>query len=291
MFIEFFIDAKNEVADDILFFVRQFVSSAKSSTGSINDLDPVFVKRRVAGQIPALNDVIDWKQSFFVNLICQLPCTLTVAICQKAEDVEKNLSPDAKNLNLHLEKNSNDGAKKTSMIASKRITKKVFASPYKSRMDVKEALMNECSFPLVYYTINDYENENLHLPITSGEYLCAELSVTVPEIPTTDAYTRATSLVAEIAIEKDSDPFPLPDGYSKIVLFQGAVSFKALADVYQQKGIVAANQMRSGWGRRAAPSTNTTGPRTEYVLMRGPNGKGQCQGKSLTSLNPLLILF
>lgn len=265
--MEFYIDAKNEVADDILFFVRQFVPSYKSSTGSINDLDPVLVKRRVAGQTPALNDVIDWKQSFFLNLICQIPCTLTVTICRKEDTKDRRVIDPACA--------GND--KKSTMKAFKRITKKVYASPYKSRMDAKDALMNECSYPLVYYTVNDYQNETLHLSIEPGEYLCAELSITIPEVASTMAYVNATKMVAEISIEDNPDPFPVPQGYSKVVLFQGAVGFKALSDVYVQKGIAAMNQMKHSWARR----DTFDNPRTEYILMRGPHGKGQCQGKQV----------
>lgn len=286
LFIEFFIDVKGEVADDILFFVRQFVPSSKSSTGSINDLDPVFVKRRIPGQTPQLNDVIDWKQSFFLNLICQLPCTLTVAVCTKSADtdaVDKDGVADLQgqaNTNSGSNSNSNKPKEKTGMVARKRITNKVYASPYKSRMDVKDAMMNECSFPLVFYTINDYEDENLHLTVTSGEYLCAELSVTIPKVPSREGYTRATELVSKVALDQDTDPFPLPSTHEKIIFFQGAVAFKALSDVYQQKGVAAITQMRGGWGRKDI-TVSSASARTEFVLMRGPNGKGQCQGKIL----------
>ncbi|KAJ3312982.1 hypothetical protein HDV04_002464 [Boothiomyces sp. JEL0838] len=261
--MEFFIDAKHEVVDDLLFFVRQYVPSHKSSTGSINDQDPVLVKRRVAGQTPALTDVIDWKQSFFLNLISQLPCTLTVSICTRS--------------NIEETKNSNgELQKKNAMIASKRITRKVYAAPYKSRMDVKDALMNECSYPLVYYTVNDFEMDSLHLQIGPGEYLCAELSVTIPNESTSEAYVKATELVSKITLEEDTDPFPLPKNHQKVILFQGAVPFKSLSDVYMQKGVAAAHQVKQGWGRLADPTL--VGPRTEYILMRGPQGKGQCQG-------------
>ncbi|KAJ3275945.1 hypothetical protein HDV01_006812 [Terramyces sp. JEL0728] len=260
--MEFFIDAKHEVVDDLLFFVRQYVPSHKSSTGSINDQDPVLVKRRVAGQTPALTDVIDWKQSFFLNLISQLPCTLTVSICTRSNSEETRAS------NGELQK-------KNTMIASKRITRKVFAAPYKSRMDVKDALMNECSYPLVYYTVNDFETDSLHLQIAPGEYLCAELSVTIPNESSSEAYIKATELVSKITLEEDSDPFPLPRDHQKVILFQGAVPFKALSDVYMQKGVAAAHQVKQGWGRLADP--NSAGTRTEYILMRGPQGKGQCQ--------------
>ncbi|KAJ3305863.1 hypothetical protein HDV03_000972 [Kappamyces sp. JEL0829] len=272
--MEFYIDASHEVADDILFFVRQYVPSFKSSSGSINDLEPVVVKRRVAGQTPALNDVIDWKQSFFLNLISQMPCTLTVAICTKDEHQTGKkdiLDPNSSSPDLA----SGSGSKRANgMMATRRITKKVYASPYKSRMDVKDAFMNECSFPLVYYTVNDFDNQDLHLSISAGEYLCTELSITIPNVPSSEGYTRGTSLVAGISVADDPDPFPLPPDYSKVVLFQGAVSFKALSDVYQQKGVAAANQLKSRWGRK---DSLAVGVRTEYVLMRGPHGKGQCQ--------------
>ena len=274
--MEFFIDAKNEVADDILFFVRQHVSSFKSSTGSINDLDPVIVKRRIAGQTPSLSDVIDWKQSFFLNLICQLPCTLTVAVCKKDD-------PKSKSSQIFdpSQPQQADQEKKSAMTASKRITKKVYASPYKSRMDAKDPTTNECSYPLVYYTINDFEVETLHSIMVPGDYLCAELSVTIPDNPNSAAYVQATSLVSEITIDQDRDPFPLPPNYTKVILFQGAVSFKALSDVYQQKGVAALNQMKSGWGKK---DNSINQPRTEYVLMRGPHGKGQCQGNLFFTL-------
>ncbi|KAI8896311.1 hypothetical protein BC833DRAFT_597964 [Globomyces pollinis-pini] len=277
LFMEYFIDAKHEVTDDILFFVRQYVPSHKSSTGSINDLDPVLVKRRIAGQIPQLADVIDWKQSFFLNLISQLPCTLTVSICTRSLEIDKrkkwgsDSSEDIRQSTGDL----SEPAKKNTMVAVKRVTKKVFAAPYKSRMDVKDAQMNECSYPLVYYTNNDFQEESLHLKIKPGEYLCAELSLTIPETKTSTEFINATEKVSQISLEDNSEPFPLPPNFSKITFFQGAVSFKALSDIYQQKGVAAANQRRNGWGNRSDEPFNS--PRIEYVLMRGPHGKGQCQ--------------
>jgi hypothetical protein len=260
--MEYFIDESNQVADDLLFFVRQYVPSHKSSTGSINELDPVLVKRRVPGQTPALSDVIDWKQSFFLNLVCQLPCTLTVSVCTKAGD------------SMDSGENTSPSIKKSTMVCKSRITRKVFAAPYKSRMDVKDAVMNECSYPIVYYTINEFESDSLHMNISSGEYLCAELSVTIPNSQQLEDYISATEKVSNISISDNSDPFPLPVEHSKVILFQGAVSFNALSAVYQQKGVAAQVQMKSGWGK----PLNSPTSRIEYVLMRGPQGKGQCQG-------------
>ena len=247
LFMEYFIHVDSKVADDLLFFVRKFVPTRRSSSGSINDQEAVLVRRRVAGQAPALNDVIDWKQSFFLNLLCQQSCTLTASICVRSSD-------------------PNDSRRNGGMVALKRVTKKVFAAPYKSRMDVKDAVMNECSYPLVYYTINDFESDTLHLPIFPEEYLCVELSVVAPKDPDLHRYSEATEKVASIPINENNDPFPTPRGFEKVVLFQGAVSFQALSTVYQQKG----------QGNIISEQSNRH--RTEYIQMKGPHGNGQCQG-------------
>ncbi|KAI8813166.1 hypothetical protein BJ742DRAFT_791266 [Cladochytrium replicatum] len=381
LFVDFFLQQENaDLNDDLLFFVR-----ANSAPNADVELDPVFVRRKVSSDMPALDDVVSWKQTFFLNLIVQLACTLTVAVCKRATNIaaadsERKSRPQTvilprgaplSSLNAPTEGNPayqkrmsfahpsplQDGASvdgdtdvaarasspspsmprsqsqakpKSRMTALRRITKKVYAAPYKSRMDVKDAFMNECSWPLVYYTVNDYESNDLHLPIFEGEYLCVELSVLVPEPngPYSDTLTLPTEALAEVPLESDNSPFPTPPGVQKIVLFQGAVPYGSLIDIYQQKGMVAHNQLRFGWnkfgsmergsrnsydanaggsGQSANPAPiaaaigavlnnfglnlqpNPSGSpsqsldtvaypeRTEYIMMRGPNGKGQCQ--------------
>jgi hypothetical protein len=263
LFFEYFIDSKNEVSDDILFFVRESNSTKNGSAISLSEIDRVIVRRRVEGQAPSFDCVIDWKQSFYLNLICQLPCTLTVSVCKKIDAMQTD---------------SQIGVPaKAGMVASKRITKKVFAAPYKSRMDIKDALMDECSYPFVYYTINDFESELLHLTLERDEYLCVELSISIPLDNQSESYSIASELIAKIPILHDPSPFPTLDGYIKCILFQGAVSFAALSSVYQQRGVAYAEQMKNGWGKFA--DAQTSNKRIEYVLMRGPYGKGQCQGK------------
>ena len=177
---------------------------------------------------------------------------------------------------------------KSRMIAKQRIVKKVYSAPYKSRMDIKDAFMNECSYPLVYYTVNDYESSSLHLPIGDREYLCVELSIFLPkgDNPTT-SYTSMTrpssATVSPLSADKDTTPFPTPPNTHKIVLFQGAVPYTSLFDVYSQKGLAAQNALKLSWSRlnpadsRSDNRSNNSQKRTEYIMMRGPRGKGQCQ--------------
>ena len=88
----------------------------------------------------------------------------------------------------------------------------------------------------------------------------------------------------------DLSPFPTPPETIKIILFQGAVPFLSLMDVYAQKGLAAQNSMKLSWSRLNSSSlqnsqscTKLKERRTEYIMMRGPKGKGQCQ-VAITSL-------
>ncbi|KAJ3041980.1 hypothetical protein HK097_002128, partial [Rhizophlyctis rosea] len=339
LFLEFFIEASPDTNDDLLFFVR-----GPPHEGQFPDPepDPIFVKRKVNNTVPALSDVVDWKQTFFLNLIIQSPCTLTVTICKKADggldgkkksllgmggeervvvvpsaasgtsteslptDPHANPSPPLSSNETPTPPFSSQSTgsatptsattstpslatpthsqqqKKSKMLALRRVTKKVYAAPYKSRMDVKDAFMNECSYPLVYYTVNDYESNDLHLPIREKEYLCVELSCILPLSKDAPA-----NPVLDVPVEQDDSPFPVPEGHAKIVLFQGAVPYTSLLDVYHQKGLAAQNQLRLGigWGAGRGNHGNTDSDnddaalhiRTEYIMMRGPHGKGQCQ--------------
>ncbi|KAJ3296726.1 hypothetical protein HK104_001287 [Borealophlyctis nickersoniae] len=339
IFVEYFLESSPDTNDDLLFFVRAAPSSV-SATGEPED--PIFVKRKINNALPSLTDVVDWKQTFFLNLIVQLPCTLTVAICKKASDVEgerkKSLlgmpseekiyvvggesgaaesgrgengsgtlndaageatdkahngssssslpcSPSNDAATTPASAAASSGARKSRMIALRRVTKKVYAAPYKSRMDVKDAFMNECSFPLVYYTVNDYESRDLHLPICEREYLCVELSAIFPLPDSISPSSPTGPSPLEVPLDVDNSPFPVPAGHGKVVLFQGAVPFSALLDIYQQKGLAVQNQLRLSWSKLAHAGMGgdpTKGDipvpqRTEYVMMRGPHGKGQCQ--------------
>ncbi|CAG8708031.1 15067_t:CDS:2 [Rhizophagus irregularis] len=212
LFEEFFLVNSDTKNDDLLFFVRQTHSENEN-------LDPVFVKRKTTpNSLPPLDDAVLWKETFFLNLIVQLPCKLTVAVCTRTPN-----------------DNSNGPNQKTSMTCSKKhVSKRVYALPTKSRMDVKETSM-ECSYPLIYYVIDDYEDMFEHLIVTDGEYLCVELA---------------------------------PSNDSKITLFQGAASYSNLLEIYKQK---AANKLNKRF--KMGPVT----PPTEYIMMRGPGGKGHAQ--------------
>ncbi|CAG8530435.1 2430_t:CDS:2 [Paraglomus brasilianum] len=215
LFQEFFLENSDSKHDDLLFFVRQMHSENEH-------LDPVFVKRKAQPHVmPQLDDAVMWKETFFLNLIVQLPCKLTVAVCTRTA--------------------LPDNSQKTSMTCSHRhVSTRVYALPTKSRMDIKDTSM-ECSYPLIYYVVDDYEEMFEQLIVREDDYRPMANGPFPPQVPSTD---------------------------TKITLFQGAAPFSALLDIYKQK---ASGKLNKRF--KMGPVT----PPTEYVMMRGPNSKGHAQ--------------
>ena len=128
------------------------------------------------------------------------------------------------------------------------------------------------------------------MEINEKEYLCVELSILLPKPGNSEeedsnltSMNRPLSGSQERFLETDSSPFPTPPNFYKIVLFQGAVPYTSLYDVYVQKGLTQ-NALKMSWSRLSDANKITKEPparvnsnRVEYIMMRGPRGKGQCQ--------------
>jgi hypothetical protein len=180
----------------------------------------------------------------------------------------------------------------------KHVSKRVYASPTKSRMDIKEESV-ECSWPLIYYVVDDFEDMFEQLMVRENEYLCVELAVTLPPA-TLSALSSApgesgggVSRISTSGLPRHTDLVPSPDGLragkpfpsasfmsppngstkvsNKITLFQGAAGFQSLLGIYQQKAApkIGRRPFKYLLGSLTVP--------TEFVMMRGPGGRGHAQ--------------
>ncbi|OUM65214.1 hypothetical protein PIROE2DRAFT_60197 [Piromyces sp. E2] len=277
LFREYFLESSCSFNDDLLLFVRQ---PHKDNL----DQDPVFVKRKIDNEMPNLSDIVLWKDTFFLNLISQLPYK-DILYKQRNQENEKNNENQNNNsksdnsnssqqskLNINTSNlNKQQPQYKGGMWCIRRTSRKVYAAPYKSSIEFKETT-HECSYPNVYYMLNNFEDEELQLPIQENEYLCVELAVLIPDdtemMPLYDENYESTNETI------DSPPFGCPPNHTKIVLFQGSVSFKALFDAYVLKGMSSLS-----FSEKITRSFVKSSPKikTEYIMMRGPNGKGHCR--------------
>ncbi|KAJ2845434.1 hypothetical protein J3B02_004681 [Coemansia erecta] len=286
--MQYFIENEDTNHDDMLFFVRQIDDLSDASNGGRGangeEQDPVFVLRKQSPPsiLPPLTEVIMWKETFLLNLIVQMPCKLTVAVCRRR---------------------SKQGSQRGGMsVVRKHVSKRVYALPNKSRMDRPKDNVSppECSWPYIYYVIDDYEDMFEDMFIKKGEYLCVELSarIPVPEDPlapplppssspkgAADTSEKPLSVASQDATNNNNNnnnsssvfnsvrsrltsaASGTGTGTCKVVLFQGAASFSALVDNYAHR-LSSKNMLH-----RLRKPTYTP----EFIMMRGPGGKGHAQ--------------
>ncbi|KAJ2906385.1 hypothetical protein GGI21_004044 [Coemansia aciculifera] len=251
-----------------------------SRRNTSEEQDAVFVLRKQSPPsiLPHISEVIMWKETFLLNLIVQMPCKLTVAVCKR--------------------RSKQGGAQQRGgmSVVRKHVSKRVYALPSKSRMDRPKdnACPPECSWPYIYYVIDDYEDMFEDMFIKKGEYLCVELSARIPvpghaaEEQLSLASPTKTMAMADgggsFASEKpisyasqDGNVFNSVrsrltsansgTGTTKVVLFQGAASFGALIDNYVHR-LSSKNMLH----RLRKPAYTP-----EFIMMRGPGGKGHAQ--------------
>ncbi|KAI8047701.1 hypothetical protein BDF22DRAFT_714761 [Syncephalis plumigaleata] len=302
LFQEYFVDHSDPDNDDLLFFVRNhneryngnidnedegddeqqrpsvnrrssITSAASSRPSSVlthrqpleNNADPVFVKRRQPppNPMPQLdNDTVFWKETFFLNLIVQVPVKLTVAVCKR-----------------NVEQSTTSGRRSSMIQTTRRVSRSVYAMPTKSSVNEKERSW-ECSWPLIYYVVEDFEEAFEHLVVRDGEYLCVELSAMIPAI-TSNQHKRSDTQQQQQGVSAALSALNSGgsggrrishDGnnHYKVTLFQGAASYAALMDNYKRKTAPKLNRrFRIVMGHEA--------PLTEFIMMRGPGGKGHAQ--------------
>ncbi len=256
-FQDSFISANGIGHDDLLFFVRPDESYPTQ--------DQVLLRRKT-GDMPRLDTLVDWKSTFWLNVVVQLPCRLSVSVCERIVG-----DADAQ------------GKRKTIMKAVKRVSRTVYAAPFRSNMQVKE-MTHELSFPLVYYSINNFEDADLHLTIGPNEWLCVELAAIFTHAKDEDVWYDLPGGQPQ-HLNDAIQPFPQPKSAAKTVLFQGAVAYSALREVYDAKKSNQASMQMGGRRNviaqtltsffRATPSPSES--RHEFLMMRGPKGRGQCQ--------------
>ncbi|KAJ2615641.1 hypothetical protein H4S08_001145 [Coemansia sp. RSA 1365] len=267
--------------DDMLFFVRQTDDMADgtevdgergNNRAAGDDRDPVFVlrKQQPPCALPPISEIMMWKETFLLNLIVQMPCKLTVAVCRR--------------------KAKQGGQRGGMSVVRKHVSKRVYALPNKSRMDRPKdnTTPPECSWPYIHYVIDDYEDMFEDMFVKKGEYLCVELSARIP-VPNLPDDTLATPPSGPISGNSEKPlSFASHDGGAgvfssvrsrltsaasantgtcKVVLFQGAASFGALVDNYVHR-LSSKNMLH-----RLRKPTYTP----EFIMMRGPGGKGHAQ--------------
>ncbi|OMJ23919.1 hypothetical protein AYI70_g1929 [Smittium culicis] len=146
-FLKCFVHDLNAEHDDMLFFVKKDTSPNSNR---------IIVSRKPSTpnlfQCPT--PPISWMESFYLNLIVQMPCTLTISIFRKQSEDNNSL------------------------VKKKEIQKKVYALPnFPQKLNnksVSEPPLN--SYPLIHYIVQDFEDCLDQILLGPHEFFNVELS-------------------------------------------------------------------------------------------------------------------
>jgi len=207
--------------DDCLYFVykshtdhRHLEKPFSSEGNNLNRSkeERFFVRRRYQeNAFPSLNnDLINWEETFFLNVILHhFQYKIVVSIRKK----EENPSPKGEN--------------SSNLFMQKKIEKTVYASPSKVRMDLREkAEAVEHTYPLLYFSVNDFSETWKDLVLSQeGELICVELFAVGSLFPEkTSVAFNAENLPNSVAVKP-----------TKIRLFAGALSYEVIKREYGNK--------------------------------------------------------
>jgi Uncharacterized conserved protein (DUF2045) len=140
-------------------------------------------------------------------------------------------------------------------IVLSQLCRTVYASPDRTQLE-KKGIKYETAYPLIYFMLDDFESTFTNLPLFPNQYICVELFT---QIPCDDNIINSNP---PLGIRRPGNVHP-----DEVCLFQGTVSYESLSFVFKNKAKDKVLERRD--------SSDET--HFEFILMRGPEGKGQAQ--------------
>ncbi|KAG0488898.1 hypothetical protein HPP92_007709 [Vanilla planifolia] len=232
---------KENQEDDLIFFVRDMKSlHGYGSNDDIESESPFFVRRLTPKLEKVLGDDpinVDWRRSFYLNLVAHTSYSVTVAICS----------------NQALQRHQN--GLETSLSPIYKVVKTVYASPSRVnfQLDFKKAVETLPAYPNICFAVDDFD--------------CTFDTVVLSE--TDHCYCVLLNALGGAAFpEVSSSKIAHSDGMRpKITLFSGFVSYQMVREAYEAE--------RSMFG--SLLSIANTSSKIDRLYMRGPGGRGEVE--------------
>lgn len=193
---------------------------------------------------------VDWRRSFYLNLIAHTSFTVTVAICS------------------HLVLRNHQAGHTTSLSPIYKVVKTVYASPSRVNfhLDSKKEVETTPAYPDICFAVDDFDSTFDAVVLTETDHCyCVLLNAHGgAAFPGKDNAENCNSsnLVASCT---DSDPQSMKD--SKITLFSGFVSYQMVRDAYD------VGKSRFG----SLLSLGHSSGKIDKIYMKGPGGRGEVE--------------
>lgn len=246
-------ESRGRQDDDLVFFVRKLVSRGSGSNNDPESVDPYFV-RRWAPELSNLVDEtsidVDWRRSFYLNLIAHTSFSVTVAIC--SQQVLQN----------------HQAGRDTSLSPIYKVVKTVYASPSRVnfQLDSTKEVETTPAYPDICFAIDDFDSTFDAVVLTERDHCyCVVLNAHDGAAFPSDKVSNDCSTSDDSSPEVCTSSTTKKD--TKLTLFSGFVSYQMVRDAYD------AGKSRFG----SLLSVGHFPGKTDRIYMKGPGGRGEVE--------------
>lgn len=246
-------ESRGRQDDDLLFFVRKVGLHGISFNDDAEDVTSYFVRRWA----PKLDDLlgkdlseVDWRQSFYLNMIAHTAFSVTVAICS------------------HQVLRNHQAGTDTPLSPIYKVVKTVYASPSRVnfQLDSKKEVETKPAYPDICFAVDDFDSTFDAVVLSDTDHCyCVILNAHDGAAFPNEKEARDSSSSNGSPMKTDMDSGKTRN--AKLTLFSGFVSYQMVQEAY--------NAGKSRFGSLLSLSHSLG--KTDRLYMKGPGGRGEVE--------------
>ncbi|XP_061372015.1 uncharacterized protein LOC133314548 [Gastrolobium bilobum] len=243
-------ESRGRQDDDLVFFVRKLGSQG---SGNADSVDPYFVRRwapKLSNLIDETSIDVDWRRSFYLNLIAHTSFSVTVAICS------------------HQVLQNHQAGQDTPLSPIYKVVKTVYASPSRVnfQLDSEKEVETTPAYPDICFAIDDFDSTFDAVVLTEKDHcFCVVLNAHDGAAFPREKVSNDCSTSDNSSLEVDTSSAKKKD--TKLTLFSGFVSYQMVRDAYD------AGKSRFG----SLLSVGHSPGKADRIYMKGPGGRGEVE--------------
>ncbi|CAK9312499.1 unnamed protein product [Citrullus colocynthis] len=246
-------ESRGRQDDDLVFFVRKVKYQGYGNDDNNGSTSPYFVRRWASKLDNLVGDTsvdVDWRRSFYLNLIAHTSFTVTVAICS------------------HLVLRNHQAGHTTSLSPIYKVVKTVYASPSRVNfhLDSKKEVETTPAYPDICFAVDDFDSTFDAVVLTETDH-CYCVLLNAHDGAAFPAKDNAENCNSNNLMASSMDSDSQSTRNSKITLFSGFVSYQMVRDAYD------AGKSRFG----SLLSLGHASGKIDKIYMKGPGGRGEVE--------------
>ncbi|KAK1275736.1 hypothetical protein QJS04_geneDACA016005 [Acorus gramineus] len=240
--------------DDLVFFVRNLGLHGYGFNDNLEGNSPYFVRRwapKLEKVVGENSGSVDWRRSFYLNMIAHTSFSVTVAICS-----------------IHTLQKHQSGAG-TPLSTIYKVVKPVYASPSRVNFqsDFKKGVETVPAYPNICFAVDDFDDTFDAVVLSEADH-CFCVLLNVHDGAAFPAEEEPHDCVSSgLSLRTDADF--VKSKPSKLTLFSGFVSYQMVREAYDDAG--------GKFGLGSLLSIGNIHAKTDRIYMRGPGGRGEVE--------------